>query len=383
MQLQNLYQLLEGTAATHLEKSLIFYKPGELGIIWDILTYPDLLQCAVYNARRIHQLHLKPGSIILLHFNNHLDNAKWFWSTICAGYIPAMSTPFSNNLEQRKKHIAYLVSLLNTPLCLTQKELLPEFAGQNMLNLKTIDSLPPPFDETSGFMQRDGIVFPVDQGRLKQPDEVATLMLTSGSSGNAKAVCLTHAQVLTSIADKSRFHGTNAQHPFLNWIGFDHVACLTELHLHAMWAGGSQIHVQAADLVPNPLHFLELIHKHHVAYAFAPNFFLASLQRVMEPPALEQSIDKLDLSRLRCIVTGGEANVVEMYVALTQSLRKLGAPNNVLNPAFGMTETCGGSIYSKDCPRRDIERGNVFATVGVLFSGWRCVSRTRKERRLE
>ena len=64
------------------------------------------------------------------------------------------------------------------------------------------------------------------------------------------------------------------------------------------------------------------------------------------------------------MVSGGEANVVETCTVLTKLLEQHGAPSNILSPAFGMTETSGGSIYSKDFPRRDIERGNEFAIVG-------------------
>lgn len=192
-------------------------------------------------------------------------------------------------------------------------------------------------------------------------------MLTSGSTGNAKAVSLTHANILASIAGKEEAHNIAGSGPFLNWIGVDHVAGLTEIHMYAIYVGAEQVHIQAADLVPSPLLFLDLIYKHRVAYSFAPNFFLAALRRAAEVPgALNVA---LDLSCLKTITTGGEANVVETCVALTEILHQRGAPNNVLSPGFGMTETCAGSVFSKDCPRRDIECKNEFATVGAAITG--------------
>jgi acyl-CoA synthetase (AMP-forming)/AMP-acid ligase II len=127
--------------------------------------------------------------------------------------------------------------------------------------------------------------------------------------------------------------------------------------------------VQAGDVVPNPLLFLDLINKYDVAVSFTPNFFLASLCRALDHDDALALKSGLDLSNLQTIITGGEANVVETCVALTKLLQKYGAPANVLSPAFGMTETCGGSIYSKDCPRRDIECNNEFATVGSCLEG--------------
>lgn len=100
-----------------------------------------------------------------------------------------------------------------------------------------------------------------------------------------------------------------------------------------------------------------------------PQFVLASLHTALGTTAVSELKSRLDLSCLHTIVTGGEACVVELCIALTQQLQKYGAPGNVLTPAFGLTETCGGVTYSKDFPRRDIECNNEFATNGVCIPG--------------
>lgn len=80
----------------------------------------------------MHKLGLKPGSIVLLHINNHLDNLEWFWAVVFAGYMPALSTPFVNNIEQRLKHIDHLHTILDDPVCFTTKELLPKLRGRTL-----------------------------------------------------------------------------------------------------------------------------------------------------------------------------------------------------------------------------------------------------------
>ena len=107
----------------------------------------------------------------------------------------------------------------------------------------------------------------------------------------------------------------------------DHVACLTEINLHAMSLGAEQIHVHASDLLKDPLYFLELISKHRVTYTFAPNFFLAALRRSLETTDNRD----FDLSCLRIIVTGGEAAVVENCSVLTQCLRRFKIPENEMS----------------------------------------------------
>lgn len=67
-----------------------------------------------------------------------------------------------------------------------------------------------------------------------KPSDAVAFMLTSGSTGKPKAVVLRHSNFLSSCAGKSKHHGTSSTTAFLNWIAFDHVASLSEIHIHAM-----------------------------------------------------------------------------------------------------------------------------------------------------
>jgi acyl-CoA synthetase (AMP-forming)/AMP-acid ligase II len=106
-------------------------------------------------------------------------------------------------------------------------------------------------------------------------------MLTSSSTGNSKAVCLTNSLVLAVVEGKSSLRALLSG-PFLNWIGLDHVAGLVEIHLYAIWLGVGQVHVHAANIVPSPKTFLHLLSTHRVARSFAPSFFFAKLVSAVE-----------------------------------------------------------------------------------------------------
>ncbi|KAF2683381.1 4-coumarate-CoA ligase 1 [Lentithecium fluviatile CBS 122367] len=191
-------------------------------------------------------------------------------------------------------------------------------------------------------------------------------MLTSGSTGNAKAVCFTREQVLAAVAGKASIRVLPRDRPFLNWIGLDHVAGLLEIHLQALWLGVDQIHVSTVDVVTSPTTFLELISRHRVALTFAPNFFLAKLVATFE--SLQQSLE-LDLSSLVCVTSGGEANDIKTCVAASTLFSKYGVPHNVITAGFGMTETCAGSIYNTKCPEYDVSRGYTVASLGKCIPG--------------
>ncbi|KAI4123069.1 MAG: hypothetical protein LQ338_005465 [Usnochroma carphineum] len=357
----NLYQLLEQAATDPAGHGISVYLPGNLRS-GKRVTYAGLLELARANASLLPPVDPnRDDQVVLLHFDNHFDNIEWFWSVLIAGYIPAISTPFTNDREQRAKHITHLKTLLKNPVFLTTERLVPDFLGIEGLRLESIEAI-----------QRRKKVSLIDfAGRPKHADSTAVLMLTSGSTGNAKAVCLRHSQLLRSIRGKSEHHGTNKSDTFLNWIGLDHVANLTESHLHSMLHASEQIHVQAADLLVSPQTLLTLISKHRVTHSFAPNFFLASLRAALEKPQPFAAGEEPDLSRFRILISGGEANVVETSEKLTALLQsyKLPADTEVIRPGFGMTETCAGSIYSKKCPSYDIEYKLEFNSLGTCIPG--------------
>lgn len=361
--LDDLKALLESTVDKHAARYIIAYPLGNTDTGQKI-KYSELRAQARTNALLLGSIHgFRKGRVILLHFKDHLDNIIWFWSALYAECVPVMSTPFTNNLEQRGKHIRHLHTLLRDPLCLTRSNLLGDFSGQDILNPATIESLGCP-RVASNNTHRESSTNPA-------VSNTAMLMLTSGSSGNVKAVCLSHEQVLAAIKGKASVVKLHEGHPFLNWVGLDHVAGLIEIHLQAMYLGMDQIHVQPADLISEPSMFLNLISRHRVSRSFAPNFFLAKLRQTMEP-YISDAIDKeLDLSCLSLLASGGEANLVHTCDAVSKLLGKYGAPDNVIVPGFGMTETCAGAIYNINCPSYDLQRQHEFASVGKCMPGIR------------
>lgn len=324
MVIETLQDVLESAADAHQAHcGLVAYPPGSVDN-WSKLRYGDLRTLAQSNASSIRLLKgFVEGSVILLHFVSNLDSIVWFWSVLYAGCVPAMSTPFSHNPRQRQNHLNHLHTLLKDPLCITTVGLLKEFEGQHQLKLQVVDNIPC----LHGPVLTETITLP-----SCQPDDLALLMLTSGSTGNAKAVALKHRQIIASVSGKAAVRDLQPNSAFLNWVGLDHVASIVETHLQAMYLCMDQVHVQAADIIANPRHFLTLIERHDVSRSFAPNFFLAMLRQTLESDAPAGSRTTWNLTALRFLGSGGEANPVDTCDALSGILSTLGAPKDVIVP---------------------------------------------------
>jgi len=357
---KNAFQILEFAAKGNPNRGITAYPEADTEY-GRRLTYPELVEEA---HRRAHALISVPGfqkgHIVLVHFSNHLDNILWFWAVLYAGCTPAMSPPLPNDEKTRLKHLTHVNDLLENPLCITSRSFVDQFACHNSLKTCTVESLD--LDAKTHILSTD---LPPSNA---SSEDLMALMLTSGSTGNSKAVCITHGQAIASVKGKATIIDLEDDHAFLNWIGLDHVAGLLETHLIAVYLAKDQIHAQATDMIAEPTRFLELISRHNVGRAFSPNFLLANLVKAVGSRGLA-SVKPYDLRCLRIIVSGGEANPVRTCEAMSKLLLELGASCKVLVPAWGMTETCGGSIYNIHAPNFDIGSGGEYASLGYCVSG--------------
>ncbi|KIA75356.1 hypothetical protein HK57_00185 [Aspergillus ustus] len=378
MLIRNLLCLLERVAAEPMSGEIICYSPhANAGYCsW---SYTQLLveaQRASHALESTHGKALVPGSRVLLHFTSHWDNIVWFWAVLLAGCIPVMSTALPTNGFLRKAHLEHLARTLINPLCLTRAVSVSEFADQDAVNPIVIESLDlakplGPSNNPSG-----------SRKHTRGLEDTAAVLLTSGSTGRCKAVCLSHGQVLAAARGKLDALPP-ADESFLNWISLDHVAALVEVHIQAMLARKTQIHVPAPYLVSQPTKLLDLVHAHRVSRTFAPNFFLARLREALKNCPTTTANENLngatsiradqpsrwDLSCLRCINSGGEPNKTRTCQEVSEALAQYGAPGNIIVPGFGMTETCAGAIFNQHCPRYDLDHQLEFASVGRCMPG--------------
>ncbi|KAJ5591912.1 NRPS-like enzyme [Penicillium hispanicum] len=363
-----LLDILDLSAQT--SAGVCFYSPGMTDNEDKRLSYKELASEAERNAQillsNIGPLDQTTRRKVLIHMDNQSDNIRWFWSVVSAGLLPVMSTPLSQNQQQREQHLQHLRTLLENPIVLTSKRLVtqfPELEQCHILTVETLESAPRNSDGSSSVLVPE---------RPSQDDEPAVLMLTSGSTGHSKAVPLTVPQMLASVRSKGRACGTTARSVLMNWIGLDHVANLLEIHLHAMAHAAEQIQVPAGDVIAEPLLFLRLIHRHRVTLTFAPNFFLSLLsERISNVAAEADSNATVDLSSLEKIVTGGEANVVDLARTVTQQLVALGSSSPVLAIAYGLTEACAALSYGMLDLEYEEREKHEFATVGVAIDAAR------------
>jgi acyl-CoA synthetase (AMP-forming)/AMP-acid ligase II/thioesterase domain-containing protein len=312
-------------------------------------TYADLLESARRYLGGLRGQGLEPGDRIILLPDRQREIIPLFWACVLGGFVPCVLT-LPQDAGRRPEFLAHVHSVLEQPLLVTTDS--------------PIDELPPVPGLATVRAADLTAQEPAQELHAAAGGDLALLVLTSGSTGAAKAVMLTHSNLVAAMAAKNGYHHLSAPDVSLNWISFDHVAALLECHLLPMFAGASQVHAEPAAVLDDPVEFLRLISRHRVTVTFTPNFLFGLIVHACAGGLDDEDID---LSRVRHIVSGGEAIVSSTATAFLDLLQPRGLHRGALWPAFGMTETCAGCTYSTDFPRHDGD--HAFANLGTAIDG--------------
>ncbi|MFI1762825.1 AMP-binding protein [Streptomyces sp. NPDC020800] len=342
------------SAADRYPASGLVHCLGPADAPWRDQSYPELLAESARLLTALRARELRPGDRVVLILERPQEFLPMFWAAVLGGFVPCPMAPLRGDRERWGAQLEHVNSLLGRPLVVTGGALAAELPPVAELSVASLEELQACRGSAA------------DDFHRAAPEDTAVLVLTSGSTGNAKAVVLSHANLLASMAAKNGHHRLTARDTTLNWVSFDHVAALLECHLLPLSTGSRQLHVEAPVVLGEPLEFLRLISRHGVTMTFTPNFLLGLINAAAE--RLRASGEQLDLSRLRHIISGGEAVVVATGEAFLDGLARHGLARDALWPAFGMTETCAGSVYSrKGFP--DVDRGAEFAGLGTPVQG--------------
>ncbi|WP_409061505.1 alpha/beta fold hydrolase [Streptomyces sp. SYP-A7185] len=301
------------------------------------LSYAELRECACRIAQGLRDGGTAPGERVLISARDPEHFFRAFWGCVLAGVVPCPVAPPADPSRWRTQ-LEHLRTLLGDPLMIVSKESdadLPDVG----LRAVTVEEL------SHAAAGHDRLPEPA-------PDDLAVLMLTSGSTGSSKAVELTHTNLLAAQAGKAGALDLGPDDTSLNWISADHIAAI-EANLLPMFNGADQVMATPATVLADPVEFLRLVAAHRVRVTFTPNFLFGQINQALAQRPVPHH--ELDLAQVRHIISGGEATVTGTVRAFLDALAPYGLREDVIVPAFGMTETCAGSVFNREFAARDLE----------------------------
>jgi len=166
------------------------------------------------------------------------------------------------------------------------------------------------------------------------PEDLALIQYTSGSTGDPKGASLTHASLLANIRGFGAAAKVQPSDFMVSWLPLYH-----DMGLIGAWLGMLCWGIPVAVMSPlaflaRPERWLWTIHSHRATISGAPNFAYELCTKHITDSALEG----LDLSSLRICFNGAEPVSAESMDKFAKRFKPWGFRPEALSPAYGLAE---------------------------------------------
>jgi acyl-CoA synthetase (AMP-forming)/AMP-acid ligase II len=167
-----------------------------------------------------------------------------------------------------------------------------------------------------------------------QPETIAYLQYSSGSTGPPKGVILTHGAVLANLKTIAAACPVPDGSGLVSWLPHFHDMGLVSSVLQPLFSDAPAFTMPARTVVQRPLMWLEAIERYRAAVSVAPNFgYEMCLQRVRDDQART-----LDLSSWEIALCGAEPVQAEVLERFAGRFAPSGFRKSAFLPCYGLAE---------------------------------------------
>jgi len=297
------------------------------------LTWSELLAQVLQATTALTAVGVGGGSVCALILPSSLDFVRAIFAVQLVGAIPVAINPKAPLAQARRR-----MDDLGCTVAVASGTLLAAAAQRDVFQ---------------GVAIVDPAVFPSQTAvprsslPLLLPEGLSHLQLTSGTSGSPKAVMLTHANVMASLAASHDLLEPRASDRLVGWLPLHHDLGLLRLVFQPLYFGiGSHLIEPSVAAIRT---WLETIADVGGTLTAAPDFAFRLAVRLLPPHTL-------DLRSLRAATNGGEPVRLGSIQAFEQHFGVTG----VVHPGYGLAEaTLGVAVVRPGDPLRVDQAGNV------------------------
>ncbi|KAI3449916.1 hypothetical protein Pfo_006581 [Paulownia fortunei] len=173
---------------------------------------------------------------------------------------------------------------------------------------------------------------------VPQADDLCFLQFTSGSTGDAKGVMITHGGLIHNVKLMRRRYRSTSNTVLVSWLPQYHDMGLIGGIFTALVSGGTAILFSPMTFIKNPLLWLETISKYKATHSAGPNFSFELVIRRLELD--KNKVRNYDLSSMVFLMVAAEPvrqKTLKRFIELTTPY---GLSQYVMAPGYGLAENC-------------------------------------------
>jgi acyl-CoA synthetase (AMP-forming)/AMP-acid ligase II len=167
-----------------------------------------------------------------------------------------------------------------------------------------------------------------------EPQDIAFLQYTSGSTSEPKGVAVSHANLLANLEMIRVSLGNTSRSTYVNWVPLYHDMGLILNALEALYVGALCVLMAPNGFMQRPLNWLRAIHHYRGEVGCSPNFgFDLCVSRYRA-----DQVQGLDLSSWKVALNGAEPVHAETIKRFIETFAGHGFDPAAAFPAYGMAE---------------------------------------------
>lgn len=295
-----------------------------------VVSFGELYERALGILWHLQKLGAKRGDRMILFLSDNEQFIDAFWACVLGGIVPV---PVALGISDEHRHkLLRIVRKLGKPYIYTDRRALERIgafaaaAGEQAIfeAVRNRAFYPDQLDDISK----------AGKPHRAQPDDVAFIQFSSGSTSEPKGVVLTHGNIIANargVSEHARFTQDDVS---LSWMPLTHDMGLIGFHIF-MFANRIHLHLMQTELfIRRPLLWLQLAAQKRATLLCSPNFGYRHYLKVLG----DRSVDGLDLSATRLIFNGAEPISVALCDEFLTRMAPARLPRTSMFPVYGLAE---------------------------------------------
>ncbi len=271
----------------------------------------------------LQALGVNSGDLVVVAYTQSLESIFAFWGAMSIGAIPSMFTTltpkldpnvYMNNLSElvRISDVRAVLTTDDFAITLRERVACPVFSSSELTE----------YHETTFLLY------------TPEPDDIAFLQHSSGTTGLQKGVALSHRAVLNHVASYSESLLLNENDVIVSWLPLYHDMGLIAGFLLPLIQGIPLILMSPFDWVSHPALLLRTIQEYNGTLTWLPNFAYNHMARRIR----QRDTENISLASVRAFINCSEPVHAESHALFLERFAPNGVTPEMLTVSYAMAE---------------------------------------------